>query len=946
MNDVPDPLNSPWAGSADATIRALGVDPARGLTAAEVSTRQARFGLNELAGAKAVPGWLRFLREFRDPLTYLLLASVVVSLGAWVLEGALGIPIEALVIVVIVLSNAVLGYAQESRAERAVAALQRLTATLASVVRDGQVSRIPARELVPGDVLVLAEGDAISADARLLSCANLRINEASLTGESEPVLKQLHPLPEVTPLADRTNLLYKGTSVASGVGRAVVTHIGVTTEMGRIARLLESTREEPTPLEREIERVGKTLGWGVLGVALVVVGTVWWTNPPNTIHDVIGVLLLGVSLAVAAVPEGLPAVLSVVLAIGVQRMAKQRAIVKKLSSVETLGCTSVICSDKTGTLTCNEMTVQRIVTHAGTVNVGGAGYRPEGALTDTGGDVPSGALAAELSLLLDFAALANNAQLLEVSGEWQIQGDPTEAALLVATRKWDAPSPGVYTRVGEIPFSSDRKRMSVVAQHGAAWLLITKGAPDVLLGLVTSEHSADEASEAIAQTNARALTPERRHAIQKEVDDLSDLALRPLAVAYRRLNEQECELCARQADDLPISLETELVYLGLVAMLDPPRPEAAEAIREANHAGIRTVMITGDHPRTAARIAERLGLMDAQRVVTGLELERLTPAQLGETARETSVFARVAPEHKLRIVAALQAQGQIVAMTGDGVNDAPALKAANIGIAMGIAGTDVSKESAKMILADDNFATIIAAVREGRLIFHNISGFLRYLLSSNTGEVFTVFFGVIFAHALGLIAPDGSHVSPLLPTQILWINLLTDAAPALALGIDQAASNLMARPPRAAQARIIDRAMLGSVVYSGAVMASCTLLTIDALLPGGLIEGSRSIAEARSAAFTVLVMTQLFNCLNSRSHATSAFQGLFANGWLWGALGASLLLQVLVIHHPWLNRAFETTPLSASDWGMCVLASSVVLAAGELRKVFTRLSNAARSRAG
>ncbi len=927
MSETQDPLATPWASESDAVANALHVEVARGLDPREVAARRARYGPNEIGTAKPVPRWRKFLREFRDPLVYLLLGSVVVSTGAWAVEGARGTPVEAVVILAIVLANAVLGFVQEDRAERAVAALQKLAATTASVVRGGQVTRIESREVVPGDVLVLNEGDAIPADARLVHCANLKVNEASLTGESEPALKQTQSLPLDTPLADRLNLVFKGTAVASGVARAVVVHTGTATEVGHIARLLENTREERSPIEREIERVGKTLGIGVLVVAVLVVVTVWLTAPPTNVHEAIGVLLLGVSLAVAAVPEGLPAVLSVVLAIGVQRMAKQRAIVKKLSSVETLGSTTVICSDKTGTLTCNEMTVQRLVTCSGTVVVSGVGYAPEGALTREDGAAPDGALAAEVELLLRYGALANNAELNHTGSEWSIQGDPTEAALLVAKRKWRRSVSEDAIRIGEIPFTSDRKLMSVVVEHGGRAWLVTKGAPDVLLTFTTEEQ---------VGSGVQALTQERTSLILSQVNLLSDQALRPLAVAYRYLTPEEYRQCKDPTQPgLAPSLEQNLVYVGLVGMLDPPRAEAAAAIAEARGAGIRTVMITGDHPRTAARIAEQLGLTTTH-VVTGQELERLPQEALQEEVARASVYARVAPEHKLRIVTALQAHGQVVAMTGDGVNDAPALKAADIGIAMGITGTDVSKESAKMILADDNFATIISAVREGRLIFHNISGFLRYLLSSNTGEVFTVFFGVLAAHWLGLVTPGGDHISPLLATQILWINLLTDAAPALALGIDQAASNLMARPPRSPRSRIIDGSMLGSVVFSGAIMATCTLTTLDALLPGGFIEGTRSVSEARSAAFTVLVLTQLFNCLNSRSHTTSAFVGLFTNPWLWAALLTSLVLQVLVIHHPWLNHAFQTTPLSMSDWGMCSLAASLVLVGGEARKFVSR----------
>lgn len=941
MSDVDAELEHPWSLDYAVIASKLDVDVANGLTTTEVVRRAQQFGSNELLPPKPVPRWRKFLAQLRDPLTYLLIASLFVSFLAWLFGGHAGAPTEAIVIAAIVVANATLGYAQEAKAEQAVAALQRLTATTATVLRDGHPKRVDARDIVPGDILVLNEGDAIGADARLVACANLEVMEASLTGESEPVRKHLNAEPRDAALADRVNMVYKGTAVSSGVARAVVTHIGLRTEVGRIAHLLEATTEEPTPLERELKRVGKTLGYGVLLIAVVVVGTALSVAPPQSLRDVVDVLLLGVSLAVAAVPEGLPAVLSVVLALGVQRMAQRRAIVKKLSAVETLGSTSVICSDKTGTLTRNEMTAQQLVTASGKVNISGIGYRPEGVFRTDDGTELQGALTHEVGVLLRYAAQASNARLFQENDEWHVHGDPTEAALLVAERKWAssqraAPS---YERIAEIPFTSDRKRMSVVVTQANTneLLLITKGAPDVLLPLCENEQVAEQPTP---------LSAPRVKAIQQSVDVLSGEALRPLALAYRHLAPQDLERF-RVNRDASNELEKQLTFVGVFALLDPARPEAATAIAEAKSARVRVMMITGDHPRTAQRIAEQLGL------TTGRELRPQTPVMTGSkfaeldaigqqrAVREINVFARVAPEHKLRIIDALQAQGEIVAMTGDGVNDAPALKSADIGIAMGITGTDVSKEAAKMILADDNFATIVGAIREGRLIFHNISGFLRYLLSSNTGEVLTVLLGVVFAPFLSLVTPDGTPVAPLAATQILWINLLTDAAPALALGVDQAASDLMRRPPRAANARIIDRSMVWSVLYSGTVMSLCTLFTFDCFLPHGLVEGARSVPEARTAAFTVLVLAQLFNCLNSRSHATSAFKRMFTNHWLWSALSVSLFLQVLVVHQPWLNAAFETTPLTALDWLQCTATASVVLVAGELRKIFARSASRA-----
>jgi P-type Ca2+ transporter type 2C len=914
--------------------RSLGSDPGEGLTAAEATGRLARVGRNRLESAPPVPVWRKLLAQFRDPLIYLLLAATAVSLFAWVFEGAEGVPFDAIVIVVIVIANAVLGYVQEAKAEQAVAALQRMAATTAGVVRDGQPTRVPADELVPGDVLVLAEGDTVSADARLLQAASLKVAEASLTGESEPVLKQTTPLAEPVALADRVNMVFKGTSVSQGVGRAVVTATGMGTQMGHIAGLLQRTREEPTPLQREISLVGRVLGIAVVAIAAVVVTAVLVTSDITSAGDVVEVLLLGVSLAVAAVPEGLPAILSVVLALGVQRMAAQRAIVTKLSSVETLGSASVICSDKTGTLTKNEMTIQRVVTCSGEVEVTGSGYRPDGELLADGQRLAEGPLWEETRVVLGGGSLANDATLGEDDGTWTVQGDPTDAAFLVADRKAGITEQRTarFRRVGEVPFTSERKLMSSIEVDAARQGridVVTKGAPDVLLTRCRSERvGADQ----------RELTGQRRAEILADVDRLSDQALRTLAVAYRPLPGTD----APEADP---ALERELVYAGMVGIIDPPRPEAAEAVAEAHRAGVRTVMITGDHPRTAARIAASLGIIGPGAAArTGLELDRLDEEELRRTVPEVSVYARVAPEHKLRIVDALQADGHIVAMTGDGVNDAPALKSADIGVAMGITGTEVTKEAAKMILADDNFATIVAAVRQGRLIFANIRKFLRYLLSSNIGEVLTVFLGVVAASLIGLDVADGGIVAPLLATQILWINLLTDTGPALAMGVDPPTEDVMSRPPRSLTDRIIDREMQLGVLLVGLVMAVATLLTIDLKLPGGLIEGSADLTQARTAGFTTLVLAQLFNCFNSRSERASAFHLLFSNRLLWAAVGLSLLLQVLVVYVPLLNDAFVTSPLSLGDWALCLAMASSVLWADELKKLITRRAMTGRAR--
>ena len=919
--------DEPWRRDAAEVAADLGTDLHVGLTSAEAAARLERFGPNLLDPAPAVPAWRKLLAQFADPLIYLLLAAVAVSLVAWIAEGADGVPYEAIVIAVIVVLNAVLGYVQEARAERAVAALQKMAAATAGVVRDGREMRIAAADVVPGDVLLLAEGDAVSADARLVQAASLTVAEASLTGESEPVLKDVATLSAPAALGDRVNMVFDGTAVTRGRGRAVVTATGMTSEMGSIALLLGSTEEQRTPLQREVDRTGRALGVAVVVIAVVVMTAILLTADIEDASDVVDVLLVGVSLAVAAVPEGLPAVLSVVLALGVQRMARRRAIVKKLSSVETLGSASVICSDKTGTLTKSEMTIEKVVTASGEVDITGSGYRPEGELRVDGRPLADPVLLDEVRYLIGGGSLANDAVLREDSGEWVIQGDPTEAAFLVAEAKVAGLTEAReerFERVGEVPFSSERKLMSTLQadeqQGGIA--VFTKGAPDVLLQRCTLERVAGE---------LRPLSDARRAEVLGTVDRLAGLALRTLAVAFRPLPPDE----GRPPEDE--SIEHELAYLGLAGIIDPPRPEARAAIAEATAAGIRTMLITGDHPATAARIADDLGIPGAgSGALTGHDLDALDDDRLQDAVRDRSVYARVAPVHKLRIVDALQASGQIVAMTGDGVNDAPALKKADIGVAMGITGTDVTTEAADMILADDNFATIVAAVREGRGIFANIRKFLRFLLSSNIGEVLTMFFGVVLAGVIGLDETGEAIAVPLLATQILWINLLTDTAPALAMGVEAPPTDVMRRPPRRLDDRVIDREMWLGIFWVGLVMAVVTLVALDLRLAGGLLGGSGGIEEARTMAFTTLVLAQLFNCFNARSDRTSAFRGLFSNRWLWGAIALSVALQAGVVHLAFLNEAFGTTPLGGEDWLICVALASVVLWADEVKKLAGR----------
>ena len=925
---------NPAVLDAVAVLDQMGTDGETGLSVTSAAHQLERHGANELEAEAPTPLWRKAAAQFSDPLVLLLLAAIVISLIAWFLEGEGGAPFEALVIAIIVVANAIIGLWQEARAEAAVAALQKMAAPHARVIRDGVQREVSASEVVPGDLLILGEGDAVVADARLIAVSSLKVAEAPLTGESEPVLKQVEALEAEAVVGDQTNMVFSGTAITSGTGRAVVTGTGMATEIGRIAQLLDETEVEPTPLQKEIALVGKVLGIAVVVIALIVSGTIILTSEISSGSDLVEVLLVGVSLAVAAVPEGLPAILAVVLALGVQRMAGKNAIVKKLSSVETLGSATVICSDKTGTLTKNEMTIRQILSASGSVSVSGIGYRPEGKMSVDGQPLTDGPLLEEIQLVLGGGSLANDATTRLEDGEWIITGDPTEAAFLVAEAKLGISDlrRARFRRLANMPFTSERKLMSSVeadSDDKEHPLLVTKGAPDVLLDRCTHER---------ASGTVRALTDERRNTILAGVDTMADQALRTLAVAYRRLDDPDefrrLDEAARPTED---ALEERLVYLGSVGIIDPPRPEATQAVAHAQAAGIRVVMITGDHPLTAARIAQQLGITDKSDVVTGRAIQEMDEQQFRQSVRGNSVFARVAPEHKLRIVTALQADGNVVAMTGDGVNDAPALKAAEIGVAMGITGTEVSKEAANMILADDNFATILTAVNEGRSIFSSIRKFLRYLLSSNMGEVLTMFIGVVAAGVIGLDATGENIAVPLLATHILWINLLTDAAPALALGVDAPAGSTMDRPPRKLTDRIIDREMQAGVVLTGLVMALATLAALDLAMVGGIFSATGDLELGQTMAFTTLVLAQLFNAFASRSSRLSAATQLFSNRLLWAAVGLSLALQMAVVHLPFLNTAFETTPLSASQWLLCAALGSSVLVVDEIKKAALRL---------
>ncbi len=915
-----------------------------GLTEAEATRLLEEHGHNELAESPPEPWWSRAVRQFADPLVYLLFAAIAVSLVVWAFEDFDGFPFDVAAITVIVLLNAAFGYAQEAKAEQSVAALKRLTAPLAVVVRSGRETEIEARLVVPGDVLVLREGDAIAADATLIEGAGLFVQEAALTGESQPVAKD--PI-DATGIddpvgVDERHRVFSGTAVAAGRGRAVVTSTGMRTQVGRIAELLEATETEDTPLQREISRVSKLLGVSVVAIAVIVVVLLLVTGGADSPSDAADALLIGVSLGVAAIPEGLPAVLTLVLALGVQRMAGRHALIKRLASVETLGSSTVVCSDKTGTLTGNEMMVRLAVFGSGEVEFFGHGYDPVGEVEIDGGRYPD-RVAIELERALTIGFLASDADVSLDGQDWVANGDPTEAAIVVAARKIGLDVAGLRsttTRLGELGFTSARRRMSTAVQTASSdggCLLMVKGAPDMLL---------DRSSAELAGGAERRLADDRRTWWLDRVDSLADQALRTLAVAYRKLEAPEVD--AAVAGALTEEHEQDLVFLGVLGMVDPPRPEAKAAVEEARSAGVDVVMVTGDHPRTAVQIALELGIFQlGDRAVTGAEMAEWDDAHLAHLVPETTVFARVTPEHKLRIVHAFQSNGNITAMTGDGVNDAPSLKAADIGVAMGKGGTEVAREASDMILTDDNFATIVSAIREGRGIFHNIQSFLRYMMSSNVGEVLTVLFGVLLAGVLGLTdTTDSGVIAPLLATQILWINLLTDGLPGLALGVDPAEPWLMERPPRRRDEPVLDRDMWWSVGIVGSTMAVVTLFMLDLRLAGGLIDGDGDVTTARTGAFTVLVFAQLVHCFCSRSSTRSIFAGHGSNPWLWVAVGVSVPLQVAVVYVPVLNEAMGTAPLPWEDWLIAAALSTSIIWVTEADKLHRRRSLRASAVAG
>ncbi len=919
------PVQRPWMLPAQDVCQRLGVDPTTGLSHEEARRRLETYGPNTLPESRgpSIPHML--LHQFTEAMVILLLVAAGIS---WLLGDVK----EAIAILVIVVLNALLGFTQEYRAERALAALKKLTVPTVKVRREGLVQEISARDIVPGDIIILETGDAVPADARLLHSVSLRVEEAALTGESEPVAKHTDPIPvENLPVAERRNLVFMGTWVTYGRGEAVVVATGQQTELGRIAHMLHTVEREPTPLQKRLARLGRDLS--LAAVALIVfiffLGLLRGEDPRL-------MFITAISMAVAAVPEGLPAVVTIALALGAQRMLKRRALIRKLPAVETLGSVTVICTDKTGTLTQNRMTVT-ILDGLGDKRLEVAKVVQNLPHDNVVSLLEQGAkrLDPDYLLMLITGALCNDAQLLPSDDGPRAVGDPTEAALVVAAAQLGLLKPWLehaLPRVAEVPFTSERKRMATVhrvspenlqQEPQLTWMwetlfrdplppyvVFVKGAADVLL---------ERTTHVWHNGQVRPITDEDRSSILQENEDLARQGIRVLGLAARRLEDLPPE------DQLADVVERDLVFVGLVGMMDPLRPEAAAAVRTCREAGIEVKMITGDHPATARTIARQLQLLEADNgaLLTGHTLETLSPDQLEEHVEHVRVFARVSPEHKLHIVEALQRRGHIVAMTGDGVNDAPALKRADIGVAMGQVGTEVAKEASEMVLLDDNFATIVAAVEEGRIIYDNIRKFIKYTMTSNTGELLVM-----------LLAPFLGMPLPLRPLQILWINLVTDGLPGLALTVEPGEPDVMKRPPYDPKARIFDRAMVRDMGFIGLVMGLVSLGVGAFYYFWG---GPRGQEIWQTMVFTTLTLAQMGNALAIRSHRVSLFTlGLRSNLYLLAAVLLTFLLQLAVIYLPPLQGVFDTVALTAGELLLALVLSTVVFWAVELEKWFIR----------
>jgi len=889
-----------------------------GLTEEEATQRLEVYGPNELAEEPPPTFWQMLWEQFNNFVVMMLIAASIIS-------AILKDYVEAAAIMAIVILNAALGVFQQRRAEKSLAALRKLAAPEAQVLRDGSRKTLPAQQIVPGDVVLLEAGNYVPADVRLLEAVNLRIEEAALTGESIPVLKDASiRLDEDIPLGDRKNTAFMGTLVSYGRGKGVVVSTGMYTQIGMIARMLQSVEHEPTPLQRRLDQLGKTLGWAAMGICALVFLVGWMRGEAP-----LEMFIIAVSLAIAAVPEGLPAIVTICLAIGMREMIKRHALIRRLSSVETLGSATVICSDKTGTLTQNEMTVTRMWVDGHLFTVTGSGYSPEGEFQKDGVNVLLTDYPAVLTNL--WVAALNNDAGLEESGlsggeqTYRMVGDPTEGALVVAATKAGASNRDLcsaYPRIQEIPFDSGRKRMVTVHkiespqpedaspfydnQTREQYAITVKGAPDLVLELCKYYQRMDDHIIPLDET--------RRMQILAANDRMTQDALRVLGMAYR---------VTPQMPDMadPDSLEEELVFTGMVGMIDPPRPEVSPALEKGEQAGIRTVMITGDYPNTARAIAEAIGLLrPGHQVLTGPDLNRMDDANLQREVQHTDVFARVSPEHKMRIVEALRANGEVVAMTGDGVNDAPSIKLADIGVAMGITGTDVAKESADMVLTDDNYASIVSAVEQGRVIYSNIRKFVYYLLSCNLAEIAIIFLGTLI-----------TRVSPLTAIQLLWLNLITDGAPALALGTEKGDPDIMSQPPRPPSEPIINKMMQIGIGIQTVAIAAVSLTAYFV----GLYTHPEKPEYALTMTFVTLSFSELFRAYTARSERYPILKvGLFNNRYMNLAVLTSLLLLLAVIYVPFLQPVFNTTPLGWAQWVLVLPLLIVPSLAAEITKYF------------
>ncbi|SDW59232.1 calcium-translocating P-type ATPase, SERCA-type [Paenibacillus sp. CF384] len=874
-----------------------------GLAPSVAAERLREVGRNELTEGKKVPPIMLFLGQFKDFM-------VLVLMGATLISGLLGEYLDAITIVAIIVINAILGFVQEFRAEKSLRALKALSAPLAKTLRGGESVVVPASELVPGDLVELESGDRIPADIRFIEANSCYAEESALTGESVPVNKHCVVIrEEEIPLGDMRNIGFMGTMITRGTAKGIVVRTGMNTEMGKIANLIQQTETMETPLQHRLEQLGKILI--VVALALTVMVVVAGILHGQPAYEM---FLAGVSLAVAAIPEGLPAIVTIALALGVQRMIKRRAIVRKLPSVETLGCASVICSDKTGTLTQNKMTVTKLWIGGQGMDVTGDGYEPTGSCFE-GGKAVDLKQHQPLRRLLQIAALCNNASVTRiddeqdakrkkskttfVQDEWVLKGDPTEGALTVLAGKLGVTLKsleGLYQRVKEFPFDSERKRMSVLVSHQGGRLVCTKGAPDVLM---------EQCSYILWDGKVVPFTATLRQKVNNASEDMAQSALRVLGFAYRDLRSHDA------AED-EADVENQLIFVGLSGMIDPPRREVRESIANCRRAGIKTVMITGDHQLTAEAIAGQLGIMPRGGIaISGQQLNGMNEEQLDRLIDNIYVYARVSPEHKLRIVKALQRKGHVVAMTGDGVNDAPAIKAADIGIAMGITGTDVSKEASSLVLSDDNFSSIVAAIEEGRSIYENIRKFIRYLLASNVGEILTMFLAMMAGLPL-----------PLVPIQILWVNLVTDGLPAMALGVDQAEKDLMQQKPRSAKESIFARRLGWKIISRGILIGVCTLAAFWVTLRTAPNDPNNLI-HAQTVAFATLVMAQLIHVFDCRSSRSIFHRNILQNKYLLFAVLSSVLLMIGVLYIEALQPIFKTVPLGFRDWCLVLVAAGI-----------------------